>query len=96
MTAPNMYGTTALTKREQEVAELVWEGYKNRAIGQKMGVSEHVVKNHLRTIYDKSGTWNRTELALRIEAGKHTDLYREFARELIETANNFRATAAGQ
>lgn len=43
---------------------LVADGLKNRDIATLMGRSEHVVKNYLRTIYDKLGLWNRTELAL--------------------------------
>lgn len=36
----------------------------NPQIGDSIGVSEHVVKNYLRAIYDKLGFSNRVELAL--------------------------------
>src|ERR1700722_2360545 len=53
-----------LTSREAQVAELVWEGLTNREIGQRLGTTEQVVKNYLRTPFDKLGVWSRLELAL--------------------------------
>jgi len=43
---------------------LVWQGRTNPEIGALMGTSEQVVKNHLRSIFDKLGVWSRLELAL--------------------------------
>jgi DNA-binding NarL/FixJ family response regulator len=54
----------ALTAREIQVATLVWEGLTNREIGNLMGTSEQVVKNHLRSTFDKLGVWSRLELAM--------------------------------
>jgi DNA-binding NarL/FixJ family response regulator len=53
-----------LTAREIKVAVLVWEGMTNRDIAQSLGTTEQVVKNYLRTIFDKLGVWSRLELAL--------------------------------
>jgi DNA-binding NarL/FixJ family response regulator len=53
-----------LTSREVQVAELVWEGLTNRDIGQRLGTTEQVVKNYLRSTFDKLGVWSRLELAL--------------------------------
>lgn len=50
--------------REQRVIELVAQGLKNKEVATEIGTTEHVVKNYLRTIYDKLGLWNRVELAL--------------------------------
>ncbi len=36
----------------------------NRDIAQALGTTEQVVKNYLRTIFDKLGVWSRLELAL--------------------------------
>lgn len=58
------YGTRVTTPVESRIIELLTEGLKNREIADVLGTSEHVVKNHLRVIYDKLGMWNRTELAL--------------------------------
>ena len=53
-----------LTPREVQVAILVWQGLTNREIGKIMGTSEQVIKNHLRTTFDKLGVWSRLELAM--------------------------------
>ena len=53
-----------LTPREIQVAVLVWEGLTNREIGRIIGTSEQVIKNHLRTTFDKLGVWSRLELAM--------------------------------
>ena len=53
-----------LTPKEMQVATLVWEGLTNRQIAAIIGTSEQVVKNYLRTTFDKLGVWSRLELAL--------------------------------
>jgi DNA-binding NarL/FixJ family response regulator len=53
-----------LTAKESQVATLVWEGLTNRDIAQLIGTTEQVVKNYLRTTFDKLGVWSRLELAL--------------------------------
>lgn len=53
-----------LTPREIQVAVLVWEGMTNREIGRIIGTSEQVIKNHLRSTFDKLGVWSRLELAM--------------------------------
>jgi DNA-binding NarL/FixJ family response regulator len=53
-----------LTPKEIQVATLVWEGLTNREIGKMMSTTEQVVKNHLRSTFDKLGVWSRLELAM--------------------------------
>ena len=53
-----------LTGKETRVASLVWEGLTNREIADLIGTTEQVVKNYLRTTFDKLGVWSRLELAL--------------------------------
>jgi DNA-binding CsgD family transcriptional regulator len=53
-----------LTTKEIQVATLVWQGLTNRDIAGVLGTSEQVVKNYLRTAFDKLGVWTRLELAL--------------------------------
>lgn len=60
--------------REQRVIELVAQGLKNKEVATEIGTTEHVVKNYLRTIYDKLGLWNRVELALWYEARRFEQL----------------------
>jgi len=57
-----------LTTKESHVAVLVWQGLTNREIGKIMGTSEQVIKNHLRSTFDKLGVWSRLELAMYVAA----------------------------
>ena len=58
-----------LTAREIQVATLVWQGLTNKDIARVLLTSEQVVKNYLRTAFDKLGVWTRLELAT--DGGKH-------------------------
>jgi DNA-binding NarL/FixJ family response regulator len=53
-----------LTPKEVQVATKVWEGLTNREIGRLLGTTELVIKNHLRSAFDKLGVWSRLELAM--------------------------------
>jgi DNA-binding CsgD family transcriptional regulator len=53
-----------LTPKEIQVAILVWQGVTNRAIGKIIGTTEPVIKNHLRSTFDKLGVSSRLELAM--------------------------------
>lgn len=53
-----------LTPKEIQIASLVWEGLTNREISRIVGTTEQVIKNHLRSIFDKLGVWSRLELAM--------------------------------
>lgn len=53
-----------LTPKQIQIAILVWEGLTNREIGRIVGTSEQVIKNHLRSTFDKLGVWSRLELAM--------------------------------
>lgn len=53
-----------LTAREELIVKLVADGMKNAEIARVLGTTEHMIKNQLRVIYDKSGLGNRVELAL--------------------------------
>jgi DNA-binding NarL/FixJ family response regulator len=57
--------SAGLTRREQDVLELLCAGYSNAAIGRRLLVTEKTVKNHLNHIFAKLGVSNRTEAALR-------------------------------
>jgi DNA-binding NarL/FixJ family response regulator len=59
-----MHPCDRLTKKEVQVAVLVWEGLTNREIAHLVGTTEQVVKNYLRNTFDKLGVWSRLELAL--------------------------------
>ena len=53
-----------LNNTEIEIATLVWTGQTNPEIARRLGTSEQVIKNHLRSIFDKLGVWSRLELAM--------------------------------
>jgi DNA-binding NarL/FixJ family response regulator len=53
-----------LTAKEIQIAILVWEGMTNREISRIIGTTEQVIKNHLRSTFDKLGVWSRLELAM--------------------------------
>lgn len=53
-----------LTAKEVQIATLVWQGLTNREIGKIVGTTEQVIKNHLRSAFDKLGVWSRLELAM--------------------------------
>ena len=52
--------TTSLTNREVQLLELLATGMSNRAIAQRIFISEATVKTHLVHIYGKLGVDNRT------------------------------------
>ena len=53
-----------LTPREMQIVALVAQGCKNKNIAAQLGTKEQVIKNYLRSIYDKTGVSDRLELAL--------------------------------
>jgi DNA-binding CsgD family transcriptional regulator len=69
-TTGDLYGSRIPSDREQRCIVLVAAGMTNRDISTELGTTEHVVKNLLRSIYDKLGLWNRVELALWYEHRK--------------------------
>jgi len=54
-----------LTPRERRVLELVASGLSNRAIADELGVSEHTVKFHVRSLLDKLGAETRADAVAR-------------------------------
>jgi DNA-binding NarL/FixJ family response regulator len=53
----------ALTRREQEVADLVCIGFNNKQTAQYLAISETTVKLHLNEIYKKLDVRSRPALA---------------------------------
>ena len=52
------------TPKEMRIVALIVQGCKNREIATRLKTTEQVIKNYLRSIYDKSGVSDRLELAL--------------------------------
>jgi DNA-binding NarL/FixJ family response regulator len=53
-----------LTPKEMQIVALIVQGCKNRQIAEQLHTKEQVIKNYLRSIYDKTGVSDRLELAL--------------------------------
>jgi len=63
----DMVGTRVrdrLTPKEMRIVALIVQGCKNREIAVRLKTTEQVIKNYLRSIYDKTGVGDRLELAL--------------------------------
>jgi DNA-binding NarL/FixJ family response regulator len=58
------YPRSELTGREQQVLELVEQGFKNKDIGNELGIRPGTVKIHLKHIFEKTGVRGRYGLAL--------------------------------
>jgi DNA-binding NarL/FixJ family response regulator len=54
----------SLTPREIELLQLVVDGLSNKAIADKLSLSENTVKYHLKNILQKLGAQNRMEAAM--------------------------------
>ena len=54
-----------LTAREREVVELLVEGWSNKAIAARLGISDQTVKFHVAAICGKLGAANRTDAVRR-------------------------------
>jgi DNA-binding CsgD family transcriptional regulator len=55
-------GASPLTQRERSILVDLLGGLSNAEIGSKRGISPHTVKNHVYSIYQKTGAGSRKEL----------------------------------
>ena len=53
-----------LSKKELAIISCITRGMRNKEIAYQIGTTEQVIKNYLRSIYDKTGVSDRLELAL--------------------------------
>jgi DNA-binding CsgD family transcriptional regulator len=56
-----------VTKREQDVISLIYEGKSNRVIAEELFISESTVKRHVQNIFEKIGVDSRVELIMKIK-----------------------------
>lgn len=54
----------SLTRREREVTAFLATGLSNKAIAQKLGISDNTVRHHLTSIFGKVGVSDRLSLVL--------------------------------
>ncbi|HEY0946528.1 MAG TPA: response regulator transcription factor [Opitutaceae bacterium] len=50
-----------LTRREDEILDLLGKGLRNRELGQVLGVSEDTIKTHLKSLFRKLNVSDRAE-----------------------------------
>jgi DNA-binding NarL/FixJ family response regulator len=74
-----------LTPKEMRIVALIVQGCKNREIALRLKTTEQVIKNYLRSIYDKTGVSDRLELAL------FTIHHRVLAEAAAEVGNSIEA-----
>ena len=74
-----------LTPKEMRIVALIVQGCKNREIALRLKTTEQVIKNYLRSIYDKTGVGDRLELAL------FTIHHRVLAKAAAEVGNKLEA-----
>lgn len=59
-----------LTPQERRILELIGEGMTNREIGDRLGIAERTVRNHVTQILHKLGLKRRTQAALFVAGRK--------------------------
>ena len=59
-----------LSPREREILELLAEGFPNKQIAARIGLTDGTVRWHLRHVYHKLHVRSRTEAALKFLSGK--------------------------
>lgn len=64
-------GAHLLTRREQEIAELLMRGLHSAELARALSISVETVKVHIQHIYRKMGVKSRVEMILHLQAGKH-------------------------
>ena len=66
---PEAAEAVRMTKREQEVMQLIAEGLDNKAIAQRLGVAGDTVKSHVRNILEKLTLHSRLAIAAHSREG---------------------------
>ncbi len=61
-----------LSRRERDVAQLLANGLSNRAIAERLYISERTVDNHVHHILDKLGFESRVQVATWLARNEHT------------------------
>jgi len=60
---PRSIEAVRMTKREREIVDLIADGHSNKEIAQRLHLSTHTVKSHVRNILEKLALHSRLQLA---------------------------------
>ncbi|XUX00118.1 MAG: response regulator transcription factor [Dehalogenimonas sp.] len=63
-----------LSSREMQVLTLIGKGHSNKQVGADLGITEITVKKLVSNIFRKTGTYNRTQIALLAVSDKGTKI----------------------
>jgi DNA-binding NarL/FixJ family response regulator len=69
-----------MTKRERDVIALIAEGFTNKEIAQKLGLSTYTVKSHVHNILEK------LSLSTRVQVAKYVHHQESIKSELNNTS----------
>lgn len=91
----NQKNELILSRREDEVLQLLSTGMSNRELAKALSLSEHTIKNHVFHIFDKLGVSSRMEAVL--YATNHQEDCGQFPRSgaSIEKVSSDQGTEAG-
>ena len=59
-----LFGSMDVTSKEWAITALVFQGRTNAEIAAEIQTTEKAVECHLQRIFEKTGCWNRSEIAL--------------------------------
>lgn len=60
------------TKREKQVAELIYQGLNNERIAVRLGVTKHTMKQYVNRILRKAGAKSKYEMVARKLSAERT------------------------
>jgi DNA-binding CsgD family transcriptional regulator len=71
LVAPLLLKAYGLTPREQEVTQLILRGATTIQASQRLAISPHTIGDHMKSIFEKTGTRTRGELSATLFFGEH-------------------------